>query len=140
MKILQFPKDEQLELENYSESVTFNGSLTNLEDEVEQTTIWRKMIPTKEKSIYITTKIEKLANEEMVIMYNFMDEHFQGRLYRKPRDIEEFAEDLMIYFEKGQTRRYDQNWEDRLYKTLARLDSDREWMRRTTKNRIKKLH
>jgi hypothetical protein len=110
-----------------------------LEDEYLQTTIWRKIVPSKEKPIYITTKIEKLANEEMVIMYEFMKEHFQGRIYRKPRDLEEFMGNIMIYFEKGQTRRYNQNLEDRLYKTLVRLDPDQEWMRWTTKKRIKEL-
>jgi hypothetical protein len=48
MKELRFPEKESLELDNQLESVTLNGSLTILEDENEQTTIWRRSIPTKE--------------------------------------------------------------------------------------------
>jgi hypothetical protein len=59
-----------------------------LEDEYTQTTIWRRTVPTKENPIYIATKIEKLADEDMVIMYEFMKECFQGQIYRKPRDVE----------------------------------------------------
>jgi hypothetical protein len=76
MKELKFPEDEIPELEAYNESVTINGSLTILEDEYEQTTIWRRIVPTK-KPIYVTTRIEKVANEGMEIMYDFIKKHFQ---------------------------------------------------------------
>jgi hypothetical protein len=51
MMELKLPEDKLLELETYSESVTLNESLTILEDEYEQTTIWRRILPTKENPI-----------------------------------------------------------------------------------------
>jgi hypothetical protein len=109
-EILKFPDEVPLELENHTESIAINGSLTTLEDEYTQTTIWRRIISIKEKPIYITTVIEKLADERMEIMYNFLKDHFQGRIYRKSRDIEEFMEDIMEYFKRNQTRRYNHEW------------------------------
>jgi hypothetical protein len=78
MKEIKFSKDEPPDLEAYSESVTLQGSLTILENDYEQTTIWRRKLPTQEKPIYITTRIEKLADENMVIMHDFTKKHFQG--------------------------------------------------------------
>jgi plasmid maintenance system killer protein len=72
-------------------------------------------------------------------MYECLKKQFQGRIYRKPRDIEEFMDDILIYFKRGQTRRYDQDWEDRLYRTLRKLDPDQEWMKWTAKKRIRTL-
>jgi hypothetical protein len=62
---LRFPNDEISVLENYMESIIINGSLTILEDEYEQKTIWRRKISTKKHPICITTSIEKTANEDM---------------------------------------------------------------------------
>jgi hypothetical protein len=59
LKDSEYPKDDIQDLENHKESITINGSLTILEDEFEQKTIWRRKIPTKEHLIYITTRIEK---------------------------------------------------------------------------------
>jgi predicted Fe-S protein YdhL (DUF1289 family) len=87
---LRFEEKNPVELENYTESITVNGELTILEDEYIQKTIWRKRIPTQEKPVLVTTVIEKLANEEMKIMYDFLKKHLQGRIYRKPVDIEYF--------------------------------------------------
>jgi hypothetical protein len=47
IKTLKFPLDEIPELENHKESITINGSITIIEDEYEQTTIWRRQVPTK---------------------------------------------------------------------------------------------
>jgi hypothetical protein len=55
MKVLQFPPDEIFELENYKESFTINESITIIEDEYEQTTIWRRQVPTKKPPIYVVT-------------------------------------------------------------------------------------
>jgi hypothetical protein len=42
MKTLQFPPNEIAELENHKKSLTINGSITIIEEEYEQTTIWRR--------------------------------------------------------------------------------------------------
>jgi hypothetical protein len=34
----------------------------------------------------------------MEIMIDFIKKHFHGRIYRKPRDIDEFVEDIGYYF------------------------------------------
>jgi hypothetical protein len=136
---IRFPKDELPDLEAYSESITLQGSLTILEDDYEQTTIWRRKISTQSKPIYIKTRIEKLADVNMVVMYDFIRKHCQGRFYRKPRDMEEFMADIMEYFTRGQIRRYNQDWEDILYKTHVKLDPDQERGRWTTKERIENL-
>jgi hypothetical protein len=47
---------------------------------------------------YITTRIEKTATEDMEIMCDFIKKHFQGRFYRKSRNVEEFIEDVSEYF------------------------------------------
>jgi hypothetical protein len=59
MKTLQFSPNETPELENQKESITINGSTTIIEGQHEQTTIWRRQVPTTKKPIYVTTKIEK---------------------------------------------------------------------------------
>jgi hypothetical protein len=48
-------------------------------------------------------------------------------------------EDILIYFKNGQTRRYNQKREDKLYKILERLDPEQDWMKWTTTKRIKYL-
>jgi hypothetical protein len=40
----------------------------------------------------------KIANEDMEIMKDFIKKYFQGRIYRNPRDIDEFIEDISYYF------------------------------------------
>jgi hypothetical protein len=104
MKELKFQEEEPPELECHTESITIEGSLTIIEDEYEQITPRKRIIPTSEDP-YITTKIEKIANEEMDLMYECLKKQFQGRIYRKPRDIEEFMDDMLIYFKRNQTRR-----------------------------------
>jgi hypothetical protein len=42
LKQLKFPPDEIPELENHKESLMINGSITIIEDEYEQTTIWKR--------------------------------------------------------------------------------------------------
>jgi hypothetical protein len=98
MKTRKFPPDEMPELENYKESLTINGSTTIIEEEYEQTMIGRRQIPTKRNPIYVVTKGEKIAHDNMEIMMNFIRKHFQGRIYRKPMDIDEFIEDIYYYF------------------------------------------
>jgi hypothetical protein len=85
---LRFSEDEITELENHKESIRINGSLTILEDDYEQKTIWRRKLPTKRKPVYIVTKIEKIANKEMKIINDFIKKYFQGRFCRKPRNID----------------------------------------------------
>jgi hypothetical protein len=58
--------------------------------------------------MHLTTRIKKLANEDMEIIYVFIKKHFQGRFYRKPRDIDEFIEDVAEYMLNGQTKKYTQ--------------------------------
>jgi hypothetical protein len=97
------------------------------------------MIPSQEKPVIIRTVVEKIVNEEMEIMYNFLKENMQGRIYRKPKDIEEFYEDIMYYFKNQQTRRYDQKWEKRLSDTIYEVAPDEDSGEWTTKQRIKML-
>jgi hypothetical protein len=46
---------------------------------------------------------------------------------------------MIYYFRKQQTRRYDQDWEERLYNTLKEIDPDLECEEFPTKKRIKQL-
>jgi hypothetical protein len=68
---LRFEEENPIELESYTESITVNGDLTIIKNEYTQETVWKKMIQTQEKPVIVTTVIEKLANEQIVIMYNF---------------------------------------------------------------------
>jgi hypothetical protein len=63
----------------------------------------------------------------MEIMCDFIKKHFQGRFYRKPRDVNEFIEDIAESMLNGQTKKYTQEWEDRLYKTLILIDPSGSW-------------
>jgi hypothetical protein len=139
LKNIRYEEREPKELDKYTESISVKGDEIVLEDEYVQRTIWKRKIPTQEKPITMTTVVEKFANEEMKIMYDFLKKHFQGRIDRKPRDIDEFCEDVLYYFTKRQTRRYDQDWEERLCNTLEELDPERDWEEKTTKKRIKEL-
>jgi hypothetical protein len=58
----------------------------------------------------------------MKITKDFIKKHFQGRIYRKPRDMDEFIEYLSYYSLHGQPKKYTQAWERRLYKTLKLID------------------
>jgi hypothetical protein len=78
------------DMENHKESITINGSLTILDNEYEQNTIWMRTIPTKKQSIYVTTRVEKLANEDIEIMYDFIKKHFN-------EDFTENQETLKIF-------------------------------------------
>jgi acetyl-CoA carboxylase beta subunit len=75
----------------------------------------------------------------MEIMHDFSKKHFQGRFYRKPRDIEEFNEDVMEYMLNVQTKKYTQECENRLFKTLMMIGPDNDWERWSTKERISVL-
>jgi hypothetical protein len=72
----------------------------------------------------------------MEIMYDFIKKHFQGRFYRKSRDVNEFIEDIAEYMLNGQTKKCIQEWEDRLYKTLMLIDPSGSWGRWKTIERI----
>jgi hypothetical protein len=139
LKEIKFEGKDPIEIENYAESITIEKDMTILEDEYIQKTIWKQKIPTQEKPVTITSVIEKLANEGMRIMYDFLKKHFLGRIYRKPMNLEEFFEDMLYYFKEQQTRRYVQDWEERLYNTVKEIDPDIEYKEFTTKKRIKQL-
>jgi hypothetical protein len=128
---------KEKELENYKESTTIEKDMIIDEDEYSIRTAWKKRVPTQEKPIIVSAKVEKIANEGMNFMYNFLKENIQGRIYRKPKDIEEFFEDICHYFRKGQTRRYDQDWEDRLYEVMIDVDPYTDIVEWTTKQRIR---
>jgi hypothetical protein len=76
-------------LENYSESTTIENDRTIIEDEYLVRTTWKRKIPTQEKPVIVNTVVEKIANEGMDQMYNFLKRNMQGRIYRKPRDLNE---------------------------------------------------
>jgi hypothetical protein len=75
----------------------------------------------------------------MEIMNDFIKKHFQGRFYRKRRNRDEFIEDISYYFLNGQTKKYIQAWETRLYKTLKLLDPDSYRNERRTKDMIREV-
>jgi hypothetical protein len=87
----------------------------------------------------VGTKVEKVAHEDMEIIMDFIKKQFQGRIYRKSRNIDEFIEDIDYYFLHGQTKRYIQAWEKRLYKTLKLLDPEGGWIEWKAKDRISEL-
>jgi CBS-domain-containing membrane protein len=72
-------------------------------------------------------------------MYDFIKKHFQGRFYRKARNVEEFIEDVSEYFLNGQAKKYAQTWEKRLCNTLKLIDPNGNRVEWTTEDRIEAL-
>jgi hypothetical protein len=87
----------------------------------------------------VVTKVEKITNEDMEIMMDFIKKHFQERIYRKPKNIDEFIEDICYYFLHDQTKKYTQAWEKRIYKTLKLDDPEGSWVEWKTNDRINDL-
>jgi hypothetical protein len=104
MKTLIFPSIKTPSFDNHKESLTINENTVTKEDEYEQVTIWKRKIPTKKKPIYVINRVEKIANEDMEIMMDFLKKHVQGRIDRKPRDVDELIEDIGYYFYKDRRK------------------------------------
>jgi hypothetical protein len=136
LKEIRF-EDKKRSWEMSRSSIDIEEGKTIEEDEYEVRTTWSRMIPTQEKPIVMRTVTEKIANEEMKLMYSFIKENVQGRIYRKPKNVEEFYEDILFYLENRQARRYNQEWEDKLYDVLEEVAPNDDYELWSTKQRIR---
>jgi hypothetical protein len=108
LKEIRF-EEKKKDWETTRSSISIGKEKIIEEDEYEIRTTWNKIIPTQEKPIIVRTTVEKIANEEMKLMYSFIKENVQGRICRKPRNVEEFYDDILYYLGNRQARRYIKN-------------------------------
>jgi hypothetical protein len=46
------------------------------------------------KTVELRTHVEKIASDEMELMFHFLKKTFKGRIPRKPRSAEELQKDV----------------------------------------------
>jgi hypothetical protein len=62
----------------------------------------------------------------MELMYNFIKEKLNGRIWMKPINIFELQEDVANYLLKGKITRYDKTFEKKLHKLPRLIDWEGE--------------
>jgi hypothetical protein len=105
-------KKEKYKLEANEESLKWKEGIIKWEDDYKKETISNKVLPSTAKSVQLKTREVKIANDGMELMFKFLKKIFNGRIWKKSRDAEEFQENRFNYLLERKAKAYSLKFEE----------------------------